>query len=173
MFTVILTASLTLAGCEKTESDPCKKTQWENAVDRIVNIRISSEITSFSHENQVYTLSQATSVTFTGSVTKYYCSGEKSGSFNFKTVLYPENGSISLTRVKIGGPFQFLFQNDNDYLAVENRVRLEFPDGTVFRPISGDITKHSFKHILLNANELEYYLQIFIESNTKFEKVSY
>jgi hypothetical protein len=118
-----------------------------------------------------YVVANASSVTITGTITKYYCSGKKSGSFDFSATRYWEGGFLSLTRVRAGGPYQFLFQNDADYLMVESRIRLEFPDGSVFRPRESTSQVFYFKDIKLDVNDMAYFLD-FVFKNTDYQKVS-
>jgi len=171
VFAIALLGLIPIDGCIETVKDPCKETQWEESEDPIIYVKASTDVYSFMYNSVYYVLSDASTATFTGTITKYYCSGKKSGSFNFSATQYWEGGFISLTRVRIGGPYQFLFQNDADYLMVEGRIRLEFPDGSVFRPRESTSQIFYFKDIKLDVSDMAYYLD-FVFKDTEYQKVN-
>jgi len=198
VFAIALLGLIPINGCIETAKDPCKETQWEESEDPIIYVKASTYVYSFLYNSVYYVLSDASTATFTGTITKYYCSGNKSGSFDFSATQYWEGGFISLTRVRIGnksgsfdfsatqyweggfisltrvrigGPYQFLFQNDADYLEVEGRIRLEFPDGSVFRPRESTSQRFYFKDIKLDVSDMAYYLD-FVFTDTDYQKVN-
>ena len=174
VFAIGLFGLIPIVGCIETVKDPCKETQWEKADDPVIFLKASIAVPNFEYNKVIYNINKASSVTFTGTITKYYCSGEKSGSFDFNAIYYPANGSLSfsLLNLKIGGPFQFMFQNDLDYLHVEGRLMLEFPDGSKFKPVIGStFQSYYFKDIKLDVNEMAYY--ILLDFNViNYEKVN-
>ena len=170
LLSALIIGIISFGACKPLE-DPCEETQWKDIEDPVINIRLTSEASTINHNLTTYQISQASEVSFTGTITKYYCSGKESGSFDFSATFLPVNGTIALNNIKIGGPYQFNFQNDKDYVSVSVRMRVAFPDGTVFRPRETDYRNFYFKNIQLNANNLEYYVLFTIYSSTIFVPV--
>jgi hypothetical protein len=110
-------------------------------------------------------------MTLTGFIMKYYCSEEASGSFDFNTTLSLNNGSIPLNLVKIGGPYQFKFQNDKDRVEVRCRLRASFADGAVFE--TKDIwDQYFYPDIKYYVNAFEKYVLMTIPAGTTLTKVT-
>jgi len=170
---IIFVIFLTLGSCGlfPDVDEKCLKNNWETVEEPIIFIRSTTMVTSFQDNVTTYNMSQATSITLTGFIMKYYCSGEASGSFNFNTTLSPNNGSIPLNLVKIGGPYQFKFQNDEDRVEVTCRLRASFADGSVFE--TKDIwDQYSFSDIKYDVNAFEKYVLITIPAGTTLTKVT-
>lgn len=170
LISIIIIGTLSFSGCELFV-DPCKKTKWETSEEPVIIVTAKCNVTSIVHNNITYKISEASEVSFTGTITKYYCGDKKSGSFDFSTTIYPIGGTLSLDKVKVGGPYQFTFQNDNDYLLVNLRMRVVFPDGTVFRPTEDDSMIYNYSDISYNLNYVYYQVIFTISESTTFKAV--
>ncbi len=170
---ILFVTFLSLGGCAlfPDVDEKCLKNNWETAEEPILYIRLTTMVTTFQNDVTTYNMSQASSITLTGYIIKYYCSGEASGSFDFNTTLLPNNGSIPLNLVKIGGPYQFKFQNDEDRVEVFCRLRASFADGNVFE--TKDIwDQYSFADIKYDVNAIEKYVLMTIPAGTTLTKVT-
>ncbi|MFZ2286239.1 MAG: hypothetical protein WAV93_04570 [Bacteroidales bacterium] len=165
---------LLAAGCFPTADtdDACLKNNWETAQEPVIYVRMTSNATSFfDNTRQQYNLTQASSISVTGDITKIYCTGKVSGSFPITAQLLPNSGAIPLANVKIGGPYQFKFENDEDHVEVHIKLRATFPDGSVFE--TTDLWySYYYTSIRLNANTLEYYVLFTVSQSEPFIKVS-
>jgi hypothetical protein len=165
LLTAAIVCLMSFSACESL-TDKCEKTRWKTIEDPILTVRINCRMTSFVHNNVQYKVSDASEVTYTGTITKYYCNDEKSGSFDFKRTIYPVDGKLLYDNVMAGGPYQFNFQNDLDRLRVEVKMRIQFPDGSVFRVQNELVHNFWFDNIKLDINNLEKYVLFTIyESN--------
>jgi hypothetical protein len=161
------------AGCALFDDtdDACLKNNWETAQEPIIHVRMTSNVTSFAYEMAQYDLTQASSISVTGNITKVYCSGKESSSFPITAQLLPSSGAIPLVNVKIGGPYQFKFENDEDRVEVRIKLRATFPDGSVFE--TKDLWDFfGYAAIKLNVNTLEYYVLFMVGQAESFTKVS-
>ncbi len=150
--------------------DKCLKNNWETTQEPIINVRMTSNLVTFTHDMTQYDISQAGSMAVTGTITKVYCSGKSSGTFPVEAQILPSGGAIPLTGVKIGGPYQFKFQNDEDRLELSFKVRVTFPDGKIFE--TSDLWESFiYNDIRLNANSLEYYVLYTLSPAAQMTKV--
>lgn len=170
---IVTVAILSVTGCSlfPDEDDRCLKDNWETAQEPIIHVRMTSNATSFDYNMTPYDLTQASSISVTGNITKVYCSGKESSSFPITAQLLPSSGAIPLANVKIGGPYQFKFQNDEDRVEVRIKLRATFPDGSVFE--TKDLWDFfGYAAIKLNVNTLEYYVLFTVGQSEPFNKVS-
>jgi hypothetical protein len=168
----LLAIILMIDGCAlfPDVDDECLKNNWETAQEPIINVRMTSSLVTFTHEMTQYNMSQASSMTVSGTITKVYCSGKESGTFPVEAQILPSGGAIPLTSVKIGGPYQFKFQNDEDRVELRFKVRVTFPDGKIFE--TNDLWESFFyNNIRLNANSLEYYVLYTLSASAIMTKV--
>ncbi len=164
---------LLAAGCALFPDidDACLKNNWETAQEPVIHVRMTSNATTFYSNTTQYDLTRASSISVTGDITKVYCSGKVSGSFPISTQLLPSSGAIPLANVKIGGPYQFKFENDEDRVEVSIKLRATFPDGSVFE--TKDLWDFfGYSSIRLNVNTLEYYVLFTVGQAEPFTKVS-
>jgi hypothetical protein len=155
----VMTIILMIDGCAlfPDVDDECLKNNWEAAKEPIIYVRMTSSLVTFTHDMTQYDMSLASSMTVTGTISKVYCSGKESGTFPVEAQILPSGGAIPLTNVKIGGPYQFKFQNDEDRVELRFKLRVTFPDGKIFE--TNDLWDSFFYNdIRLNANNLEYYV---------------
>jgi len=164
---VIIICLMSFSACESL-NDSCKKTRWETIEDPIITVRVFSNIKTIEYNNTTFKISEASEVSYTGTITKIYCNDNISGSFDFKRTVYPVDGKIVYDNVMAGGPYQFNFQNDFDRLEVVVRMRVAFPDGTVFRPMYETTRYFYFKDIKFDIKNLEKYLQFNIDDPQAF-----
>jgi len=163
---------LLAAGCAlfPDTDDACLENNWATAQEPVIHVRMTSNATSFYYNTTQYDLTQASSISVTGDITKVYCSGKMSGSFPITAQLLPSSGAIPLTNVKIGGPYQFKFENDEDRVEVRIKLRATFPDGSVFE--TKDLWDFfGYSSIRLNVNTLEYYVMFTVGQAEPFTKV--
>lgn len=155
----ILVIILMIDGCALFPDfdDECTKNNWETVQEPIINVRMTSSLVTFYHDVTQYDISQASSMSVTGTITKIYCSGRLSGTFPVEAQIMPSGGAIPLNNVKIGGPYQFKFQNDEDQVQLIFKMRVTFPDGKIFET-TDLMESFYYKDIRLNANSLEYYV---------------
>ncbi len=170
LLTAIIGCLISFSACESL-TDSCKKTRWEAIEDPIITVRVNCNITSFGYNLATYKISDASEVSYTGTITKIYCNGNKSGSFDFKRTIYPVGGKLVYDNVMAGGPYQFNFQNDFDKLEVMVRMRIAFPDGSVFRPRYTETYSYYYKDIKFDINNLEKYILYRIEAPVVFDPV--
>jgi len=170
LVTAIIVCLMSFSACESL-TDSCKKTKWETIEDPIITVRVFCNINTFGYNNEVFKISDASEVSYTGTITKVYCNGNKSGSFDFKRTIYPVGGTLVYDNVMAGGPYQFNFQNDLDRLDVTVRMRVAFADGTVFRPRETLTNSYYFEDIKFDIKNLEKYIAFRIESPVVFNPV--
>ena len=91
--------------------------------------------------------------------------------FEFDSNLYPSSGAIPLVNVRVGGPFQYKFQNDEDHVSVSLTLKATFPDGKVFESVRQG-NDFYYNNIKFQANDLEYYVLLVTSPNMTFTKVS-
>lgn len=171
--TSLLAFILLIDGCALFEDtdDGCLKNNWEIAQEPIIYVRMTSNLVTFDDGMTQYNLTQASSMTVTGTITKIYCTGKSSGTFPIDAQIMPSGGAIPLANVRIGGPYQYKFQNDEDRVEVRFTLRVTFPDGKTFETKSlWDF--FSYSNIRLNANSLEYYVLFTVSSSETLTRVS-
>lgn len=169
----ILAIILVMDGCAlfPDTDDECLKDNWETAQEPIIFVRMTSDLITFTDDMTQYNLSLASSMTVTGTITKIYCTGKESGTFPVEAQIMPSGGAIPLTQVKIGGPYQYKFQNDEDRVELRIKVRITFPDGKIFE--TTDLWDFfTYSDIRLNASSLEYYVLYTLSGSATLTKVS-
>ena len=169
----ILAVILMIDGCAlfPDTDDECLKNNWETIQEPIINVRMTSNLVTFTDDMTQYNISQASSMIITGTITKIYCTGKESGTFPVEAQIMPSGGAIPLTNVKIGGPYQYKFQNDEDRVELRFKVRWTFPDGKIFetKPLWDFF---SYSDIRLNVSSMENYVLYTLGSYETLTKVS-
>jgi hypothetical protein len=169
----LLAFILLIDGCAlfPDTDDECLKNNWETAQEPIIYVRMTSDLVTFTDDMTQYDLTQASSMTVTGTITKIYCTGKESGTFPVEALIMPSGGAIPLANVKIGGPYQYKFQNDEDRVELRFKIRVTFPDGKIFE--TKDLwDSFTYSNIKLNANNLEYYVLYTLSGSATLTKIS-
>ena len=123
----------------------------------------------FFHSSVEYKIKNATQAIFSGSATKFYCSGKQGGSFDFTNTIYPSESTPEfLKELKFGGPYQIKFDNTRDYVNVIVRVKLYFPDGKIFE-CQDLVHEVYYKDILLDPDDFHKYAGISFIGASIFE----
>ncbi len=170
---IVTVAILSATGCSlfPDEDNKCLKDNWDTPEEPIIFIRLTSQVTTFQSDFVTYDLSMASSIAVSGTIHKIYCTGKLSGMFEFDSNLYPSSGAIPLVNVRVGGPFQYKFQNDEDHVSVSLTLKATFPDGKVFESVRQG-NDFYYNNIKFQANDLEYYVLLVTSPNMTFTKVS-
>lgn len=172
-FLLTVTIALITAGCGlfPDEDEKCFENNWDTEEEPVINVRMTAASTSFTYNMTTYDITLASSLTVTGYIVKVYCSGKMSSSFDINATLLPSNGAIPVTNVKVAGPFQFKFQNDEDRVEVTLKIRASFADGMTFE--TNEVWDFfAFQDISLNVNSLEYYVLFTIPAGQSFTRVN-
>lgn len=150
------------------KNDECEESNWAQVKEPILYMYIGLEDSYCDPPANLHHVPHATQMTFSGKITKIYCDGTVSSSFDINTTFYPSQMSlIELGMIKVGQAYQFKFQNDKDYLLFAGRLTGIFSDGKKYE--SEELTARVyFKNILYNANSMEYYDRLLTPSTTKW-----
>jgi hypothetical protein len=161
---VVITSLFLLNGCPASsdKNDACDKTKWTEVREPVLYlyIKIPSEYVNVDEED-TSRLHETEQIICSGSITKIYCGGKVSGSFDFDNVIFSIFYSDHPTEwayltVKVGQAYQFKFENDNDYLLFTGRLKAYFPKDIIWE--SDEFSERIyFKDIKLNPNSLEQY----------------
>ena len=96
----------------------------------------------------------ATKATFSGTITKVYCDGTVSSTFEYNPTFYPVDMEyIPLNSgFYLSQPYEFNFDNDKDYLLIVARLKVWFPGGMIYE--SEEATrKYYYKDVLTDYIE--------------------
>lgn len=172
LFLLVLFFLLNNCDAVTEKNDECQETNWAEVKEPIIYMYIGlSEFYCDPPDNQHY-VPVATQMTFSGKITKIYCNGTVSGSFDINTTFYPvQINSNELGMIKVGQAYQFKFQNDKDYLLFAGRLTGIFSDGKKYE--SEELTARVYyKNILYNANSMEYYDRLYVPETAKWYQVN-
>jgi hypothetical protein len=125
------------------------------------------------HGDTAHIVRKAVTGLFTGTVTKVYCDGTLSGSFDVNTSVFPaEYADEYFNGIKVGQAYQFKFANTKDYIMVVLRLKETFKDGKTYQ--SGDVIKKFYYEDLLYdyINGDYYFWLIFIPYDEDWVEVS-
>lgn len=155
----ILTASLTVGSCEifsDEETDKrCKENELKTAVsmDIYVNYNV---IRGASSADATHNVLDATSLRFTGKVTKMDCRYEATENTTIDVTEYPSAVSTGLTSYNfklkhtfwgtLYDYFPITFTNDLDYITVSFSMLATFKDGKKFQSTETTSTTNQFKY---------------------------
>ena len=154
------------------QNDECEKTKWAAVQEPTIYLYIAVPITYCDKGNNRNATDSATQMICSGSITKIYCGGKVSGSFNFNTTFYPiQMTEEELYKQQVGQAYIFKFQNDNDYLVFVGRLKAFFPGGIIWE--SEEINfKLYYKDIKTNPNDFEKYCHIALNPALLWYRVS-
>jgi len=111
-------------------ADECEKTKWPEVKEPIINLIVHAATLQY-FQSVSFGLDTAQYIEFSGFIQKYYCNGTPSGKFDFITNVYPELYSDYIEG-KLGQAYQFKFQNDQDHLRVNIKLKAYFNHGLTF-----------------------------------------
>ena len=113
-------------------ADECEKTKWQEVKEPTINLIAAVGVNqNFGPGHTPFNLDTANYMEFDGSIQKYYCNGTPSGKFDFTTTFFPDT-SFYLYEVLLGQAYQFKFQNDQDHLRVNIKLKAYFNHGLTF-----------------------------------------
>ena len=144
------------------QNDECEKTKWAAVQEPTIYLYIAVPNAYCDKVNSDYLPYGAEQMICSGSITKIYCGGQVSGSFNFNTTFYPiQMTEEELYKQQVGQAYIFKFQNDNDYLVFVGRLKAYFTGGIIWE--SEEISfKLYYKDIKTNPNDFEKFFHIAI-----------
>lgn len=161
--------------CELLSSkgnDDCEATRLKNTEEHVFSIQTDISDFIFFHSSVEYKVKNANQAFFSGSATKFYCSGKQGGSFDLRTTIYPSESTPEfLKELKIGGPYQIKFDNSRDYVNIIVRVKLRFLDGKTFE-CQDVVNEVYFKDIKMDPDDLHKYAEVSFKEANIFEVIN-
>lgn len=172
LFFLFFVASIFLLfnSCEDVTdpADECDKTKWQEVKEPIINL--IGHLSNMQYIQSVpFSLDTAQYIEFAGFIQKYYCNGTPSGKFDFITNLYPVT-HWTFTEGKLGQAYQFKFQNNQDHLRVNIKLKIYFNHGLTFESQTL-VTNFYFKDIEYDEYWLSY-VAIFYCINLVWVKIT-
>lgn len=151
---------LTMDSCAWITGDKCDDTVIP-LYEPVIYLKL--HITNENGPDLGHSTTKADKAIVTGSITKYYCGGKKSGSFSFNHTLFllkDYTGQNLSDGVFLSQPYQFKFTNTEDYLEVILQIKLYYDvDGKIFESAEG-ITKYYDEDISYDVNRLDNYINL-------------
>lgn len=153
---------LTMDSCAWLTGDVCDDTiiTFEEPI-----IYLKLHITNENGPDVNHITTYADKALVTGSITKFYCGGKKSGSFSFNhTLLLLKDYSVQYLSdgVFLSQPYQFKFTNSEDYLEVILQIKLYFDDdGKIFESTAGT-TKYYYADISYDVNRMDKFINLYL-----------
>lgn len=138
------------------QNDDCEQTKMPTVKEPALIIKVLL-LEDTIHNDTTHIVRKALTGLFTGTVTKVYCDGTMSGSFDLNTTVFPaEYTDEYLEGIKVGQVYQFKFENTKDYILVVIRLKETFKDGKTFQ--SGDyVRKYYYEDLLYDYINGDYY----------------
>lgn len=165
---ILLSAfSLLTFSCVVEEQDACKETEMPVVQEPVIYIALALDNDVMPHLND--TLYNASELNVNGRITKIYCGGEVSGSFTF-------NPSFNLASIAeqdiydgfyLPQPYQFKFENDEDYVQLDMQLTLVFGDGHEYESPAFTINYH-YSDLLFDVDYFQKYIKIEIPAGTEW-----
>ena len=114
--------------CSEEEEDSCAATKMVEAKEPLIYLIVKLKQFTLWAYGTSYNSQSADNAILSGSITKYYCPDQKSGSFEFEQTFYPVQ--MDPQYLDLGfflvQPYTFKFENDLDYLEVPFDIFLVF-----------------------------------------------
>jgi len=157
-------ALFSITACEEMatdQNDDCEKTKMPDVKEPALIIKVVLLNDTIQHD-PAHIARKALTGLFTGTVTKVYCDGTLSGSFDVNTTVYPAEYTQDYldAGIKVGQAYQFKFANKKDYILVVLRLKETFQDGKKYQ--SGDvIKKFYYEDLLYDYLNGDYYFWFF------------
>lgn len=171
---ILLVSAFIFNNCDTIpeQNDECEKTKWATAQEPTIYLYIAVPNAYCDKVNNDYPPYGAEQMICSGSITKIYCGGKVSGSFNFNTTFYPiQMTEEELYKQQVGQAYIFKFQNDNDYLVFVGRLKAYFTGGIIWE--SEEINfKLYYKDIKTNPNDFEKYCHIALNASLLWYRVN-
>lgn len=152
-FLILINACETLT----EKNDDCDKTKWQTTQEPVMYVSLSFGNAPCDQTVYDHRLYECSNAICEGKITKIYCSGQVSGSFDISTTFYLDQIPVGqYANIKIGQLYQFKFANDNDYLMLQYHVKAYFNDGNIYE--TAEVTKRIyFKDLKTDINTMEKY----------------
>jgi hypothetical protein len=147
-----------IASCEilPEENDECDQTKMPDVKEPVLIIKVLL-LNDTIQGDTAHIARKALTGLFTGTVTKVYCDGTLSGSFDVNTTVFPvEYTDEYIHGMKVGQAYQFKFANTKDYILVVLRLQVTFKDGRSFQS-GDDIKKFYYENLLFDYINGDYY----------------
>jgi hypothetical protein len=115
----------------------------------------------------------ATKATFSGTITKVYCDGTVSSTFEYNPTFYPvDMDYIPLNSgFYLSQPYEFNFDNDKDYLLIMAHLKVWFPGGMIYE--SEEVSrKYYYKDVLVDYIENKKFIFIPFGKGNYFQVAS-
>ena len=162
---------LTMDSCAWLTGDKCDDTL---ITPREPTIYLKLSITDDSPPDINHLTTQAKSALFIGSITKFYCGGKRSGSFSFNHTLFLSKDytkEFLKEGVFLNQPYEFKFENSEDYLEVLTSIKLYFNDGKIFES-TAEVTKYYYMNIKYDVNRMDDYIILGLPYVPKWREVT-
>ena len=109
-----------------------------------------------------------------GSIMKVYCNGKESGSFSYEKTYYPKSMDFV---TQMGGfllpqPYQFKFENNDDYLLVIAHLKTYMDDGKIFEDKNEFTQKYYYVDLIYDKDRNDYYIELDYPSDVDWVEVT-
>jgi len=161
----------TMDACSLITGDKCDETiiPFEEPI-----IYLKLAIDDYYPPNDTHLTTDAEKAFFTGSITKVYCDGKRSGSFSFNHTLFLSRDytkEFLSEGIFLSQPYQFKFTNSDDYLEVVTQIKLFFKDGKIFESTAGT---QKFYHFMIwyDVNRMDKFINVTLPSPRGWKDVT-
>jgi hypothetical protein len=156
------------------KNDKREETKWSWPKNPTVYLKLSIDWDTVGTDFMMSFISHhATWATFSGTITKIYCEGTVSSTFDYSPTFYPE-GMTSDELMKgfnLPQPYEFKFENDEDCLQLIARIKYFF-DKADYTYESMEITKAiRYKDLHYDYTINSYYISINIDEGMVYVRV--
>lgn len=151
--------------CVVEEQDACKETEMPEVQEPVIYIALALDNDVMPHVSD--TLYNASELYVNGRITKIYCGGEVSSSFTF-------NPSFNLASMAdediyegfyLPQPYQFKFENDEDYVQLDMQLTLVFGNGHEYES-PGFSIDYRYNDLFFDVNYFQKYIKMEIPAGT-------
>ena len=157
---------LTMDGCELfiNSKDDCEETKMLTVENPVIYLKLDLAPYTYHEllEMGYPTGLMNTKEMLVGTIMKVYCGGKESGSFSYEKTYYPKSMDFD---TQMGGfllpqPYQFKFENKEDYLIVIAHLKTYLDDGKIFEDKIGFTKKYYYEELNYNKDSNDYYIVI-------------
>jgi len=156
-----LVIPLTMDSCSWLSGDECDETVIP-LFEPVIYLKL--HITEENSPDYAHLTPYADKAIVTGSITKFYCGGKKSGSFSFNHTLFLSKDYTAQylsDGVFLSQPYQFKFTNSEDYLEVVLQFKLYFDDdGKIFESFESS-SKFYSKDVFYDVNRMDNFIDLY------------
>ena len=169
---LILAVLVFPSGCDTktTKNEECDNTKMK-LEEPVIHLKVYLVDYPLPGQKKLF---NAERLVVSGSITKIYCSGDVSGSFQFNPSFFPDEfGSFAYfgAGYYLPQPYQFKFENTLDYLQLIIRVTAYFPDGKIYESLEC-VKKYYFKDIKFDTDILYKYIGSAFPPQLEFYEVT-